>query len=453
MLSHRNRVLVAVSGGPDSVALLHILLQMKAGFGLRLGVAHLNHGLRGRAADDDAVFVRRMAEGFDLPCHVEKLDSGVLDIRTRSGSWEEAARRERYRFLSQVAAAHHYDKIAVGHHRDDNAELVLMCLLRGSGSLGLAGIRPVREGRIVRPLIRLARDEIRLYLRQNGLSFVTDSSNADLRFLRNRIRHRLLPDLKASFNANLSDSLNRLSQILRAEDEWMEELTRPHFEQALSGLGPGRLGLSIAVLRGLHVALQRRLLRMAIARIKGDLRRIGYAHIEAALNLINRPGGDAHLDLPDRVRIDRRGLELLVGRAAEGDPAAKTFSHRLMPPGSTWIEEIGCLIELSTIGREMVPEFCQAGQRTAFFDKDRITFPLTLRNFQPGDRFSPLGLTGSQKVKKFLINNKVPRADRLVCPMLLSREKIIWVVGYRIDHSVRIRPTTRRILKVELVVA
>lgn len=461
MLKPGDSVLVGVSGGPDSVALFHALLTLTPRFSLRLGVAHLNHCLRQNDSDKDAEFVTSLATKFDIPCYIHKANVRKYKFENRL-SLEEAARRVRHTFLNRVAEKNRFNKIALGHHFDDNAELVLMNLFRGSGPLGLSGIPPVRDGKIIRPLLQLNRSEIIAFLDKNGLKYISDTSNRDTRFLRNRIRHDLIPLLKTSYNPKISQSLNRLASITRSEEEWIEDVIHPLFKKAVFSIQNGQIAFSVSILNGIHVAAQRRIIRKAIASTKGDLRRINFAHIDSVTNLLDRGPEYGALYLPDRIRIQRKGDVLLFFREkntmrhtdiTSGRAEMFTFEYIIAKPESLFIEEISAHINFTEMGIENLPDLCHAGQNTGFFDRDALSFPLVLRNFRHGDRFTPLGMTGTQKIKKFFIDKKVPRTERTRCPILLCRGKIIWVAGYRIDESVKVKSLTKNVLKVKLSLA
>lgn len=461
MLKPKDSVVIGVSGGPDSVALLHVLLTLAPRFSLRLVVAHLNHCLRQSNSDKDAAFVASLAKKCDLPCYIHKEDVRKYQLENKL-SLEEAARRVRYTFLNSVAETNRFNKIALGHHFDDNAELVLMNIFRGSGPLGLSGIPPVREGKIIRPLLGLKRSELIDFLNENGLKFVADATNRDTRYLRNRIRHNLMPLLKTSYNPNIIETLNRLASIIRFEEEWIEDVIHPLFEKAVSSMQDDHVALSVSKLDGMHIAAQRRIIRKAIASIKGDLRRISFAHIDSATNLLERGQTCGTLDLPNRIRIWRNGDILLFSKEKNalrgldvrfGQAETIPFKYKIIKPESIFIKEINAYIKFTEMGVENLPDFESTGQNTGFFDRMALSFPLVLRNFQPGDRFKPLGMTGTQKLKKFFIDKKVPKKERARCPILLCRGKIIWVAGYRIDESVKVKPSTRNVLKVELSLA
>ncbi|MBU2522514.1 MAG: tRNA lysidine(34) synthetase TilS [Proteobacteria bacterium] len=471
MIEPGDSVLVGVSGGPDSVALLHIILSLAQRFSLRVAVAHLNHSLRQKDSDDDAEFVASLARKFDLPCYIKKEDVSKYRHEKKL-SLEEAARIVRYRFFESVAEKYMFNKIALGHNADDNAELVIMQLLRGSGPLGISGIPPVRNGKIIRPLIKLTKSEILEFLAVNELKFVLDKSNNDQRYLRNRIRHHLIPHLKSSYNKRIVETINRFASIIRSEEEWIDDLIKPIFNKSVLAAENNSVALSISSINELHIAAQRRIIRKAIAEIKGNLRRIAFSHIESVISLLNSGHAFGCIDLPDRIWIKRDGDTVSFSREKSllRDPYKKlsdenklSFEYRILKPEagfkaeifprSLLIKELGLNMEFSKIDIKNLPDIHHAGHNVAFFDMDKLSFPLVLRNFRPGDKFQPLGMSGTQKVKKYFINNKVARVQRAKCLILLSQDKIMWVVGYRIDDFFKVKQSARNILKVEVSLA
>lgn len=461
MLKPKDSVVIGVSGGPDSVALLHVLFLIAPRLSLKLGVAHLNHRLRQNDSDRDAQFVEALAKKYDLPCYSHKKDVRRYQIESRL-SLEEAARRVRYTFLDRVANANQYNKIAVGHHSDDNAELILMNLFRGSGTQGLSGIPPVRDQKIIRPLIMLSRSEIIDFLSQNKLEYVSDASNTNTHHLRNRVRHDLIPLLKTAYNPKISDILNRLSSILRSEEEWIGDIVHHFYGKTVLDVKEKCIQLSVSMLNRYHPALQRRVIRMTIEKIKGDLRRIQFVNVNSVIGLLGKRSAYGKVDLPNGIRIQREGNIIYVSKekrllrdVSEKYSRSNTFSfeYRTNKFESVFIKELGVHIEFTEMAMEKVPDYRNTGQHTSFFDKDTLSFPMVIRNFRPGDTFKPLGAGGTQKLKKFFIDKKIPRDERIRCPILLSRGKIIWVVGHRIDESVKLMPSTRNVLKVELLLA
>jgi tRNA(Ile)-lysidine synthase len=456
MIPARSRVLIGVSGGPDSICLWHLLMGLAHDFNIRIGVAHLNHGLRAAESERDVGFVRELAEFYNTPLFYQKANIRSAAEKSRR-SIEEAGRMARYEFFRETAAAHGFDKIALGHHRDDNAEQVLMNLLRGAGLDGLGGIPPVR-GRFIRPLIRVRRKDILSYLAENRLEYMTDQTNADTLFMRNKVRHQLMPLLEKEFNPKIAESLNRLSEICRSEKEWIDRLVFETLLQATRHQDKNQLMLSISGLKELHQAHLRRLVRTGIRRIKGDLRRIRLAQIDAAVGLIDSEKAMGWCDLPGRIRIEKQGDQLIIRQASQNlretpsaqAPPAYEYAVQLADlPVELFIPEIQKKIMVSASYEKTSSETDCQDHSCAVFDLDRLQFPLIVRNPRPGDRFTPLGMKGSQKLKNYFINNKVPRPARWRYPVLVSGNEIIWIAGHRIADSVKVTQTSQKLIKTD----
>ena len=432
--------------------------------GWRIGVAHVNHCLRCNA-DTDEAFVVALAQEVGLPCYTQKEDVQAYQIKSKL-SLEEAARDVRYRLLIQMALTHGYRNVALGHHADDNAELVLMNFLRGSGPDGLGGMSPRRPFtfrkidtppvNLIRPLIRCKRMDIEAFLQRHDFSYVLDESNDALRFRRNRIRHELLPHLQQLYNPNIVDTLNRTAKIFNSEKSWRSQEVTSLLEKAIQRQTKYSIVLSISALAERPVALKRLLLRKAIFTVKGNLRKITLAHIEAILTISTKGNETRTLDLPDRIRITRKMDQLTISKEdrplrelqKKTPPKGEEFEYVLESTGNYFFEKTGLHISVTVVDAEAPSEVVNAGHKVAFFDINTVTFPLTIRNVKSGDRFTPLGMTGTQKVFKFLKDRKIPAYDRKQCPLLLSGGRVIWVMGHRLDDSVKITPGTGQILKV-----
>jgi tRNA(Ile)-lysidine synthase len=451
---------MAVSGGPDSVALAHILSDLASRFSLSLGMAHLNHGLRGIASDQDADFVKNMASVMGLPCHMEKRDVSAHK-QMRKVSLEEAAREIRYAFLEEIAEERGYDKIALGHQADDNSELLLIFLLRGCGPTGFSGIPARRNEKIIRPLLELTRREIMAYIQSKEADFVEDLSNTQPRFLRNRIRSHLIPLLQQSYNPQISRTLNRFSEIVRAEDQWMGEMISEFYEKCRFDKTPDSIGLSVLELRALPLAALRRVLRRGIAEIKGNLRGIAFGHIEDMISLLQGCEAPKHLHLPAGIRVLHNGHLLYISRknSVERDgekrvgPGSINYQYMMTGPGVLEIKEIGASLHIARMPADRLAALDNGNPQAAFMDAEAAAFPLTIRNFKPGDRFRPLGINGTQKLKKYFSDHKIPGTERELCPVLLSNEKILWVAGHRLDESAKVTALTRHMVKAELLLA
>lgn len=465
MIAPGDKILVGVSGGPDSVALLHGLWSLREELRLELNVFHLNHMMRGKEAEEDALFVEELARRFDLPVIVERVDVPRL-IREAKASAQEVAREVRYRRFYRAAEKVGAQKIALGHNLNDQAETVLMRLLRGAGTDGLAGIPPVREGKIIRPLLEITRGEIEEYLAQQGLSARLDRSNRKTRYLRNRIRMRLIPLLEKDYNPRVVELLARLAEQAREEAGFLEGAAREAYrrlarEEAADG-ATGRAGvhLSLAGLRLEPMAIQRRVVRAALSRAKGDIRRVDFRHVEQVLELARVGRVEATLDLPGGIKARRTYTDLVIELeppgsagpgAGPGEPAAPGEVYTLQVPGLTALPAWGLTMQAELLpGHQAgdMPSAQDPRSPVAHLDFHRLSLPLKVRARRPGDRFQPLGLRGSKKLKDFFIDLKVPRRERDHIPLVVSGEDedIVWVVGWRIDSRFKVGPQTTHVL-------
>lgn len=309
MLQPEESVLLGVSGGPDSVALALAFLAIQNQYRLNLGIAHINHQLRGEESMRDETFVRKLAETHKIPFHLERVDVAALARKNRR-SVEEAARDVRYDYFKRTCRENAYTKTALGHNLNDNAELILMNLLRGSGPRGLSGIPHTRDNWIIRPLMELSREEILDFLKAENQDHVTDSTNLETVYLRNRVRHLLLPLLEKEYNPGMTLNLNRLGRILRDEETWMESETTAVFDRSVIKSSDDELHLCLKSFNTLATALKRRVARKALEQVKSDLRRITLAHIDAITQLAGATTPGASLDLPDQIRIIKQNNTL-----------------------------------------------------------------------------------------------------------------------------------------------
>lgn len=462
MVSKGDRVLVGFSGGPDSTAILICLYYLADKHGLSLGAAHLNHGLRGEEAARDARHAACFASILGIPCVVE---THSVDVYRRAHrlSPEEAAREVRYRFLQRTAMAGGFNRIALGHHRDDNAESMLIRILRGSGPLGLGGIPPTRSGpdglTFVRPLIRNTRNEIAAFLKRSEVAAVQDQSNADIRLLRNRIRHHLIPLLTRDYNPALAEGLSRLARLMRDEEDWLNEITAKSLATLTLADHGTLLILDRQRLAACHPSLQRRVLRAAVAKCKGHLRRLSFASLETLRDFVVQGPVEGVCDLPDGLEArgsnDRLEVQQFSHRPGKGRrprrrPPDTYFEYPISSTGRFVIPEAGVTMDFSLLRQAPRSPLGRTGQEMAFFDMDQLRFPLLVRNFRPGDRMAPLGLEGTQKVKKIFIDRKIARQDRPRYPLLLSGGQILWIAGLRQSEIGKIGPETKLWLKVEV---
>ena len=467
LLEAGDKLIVAVSGGADSVALWHVLSALRPRLNLQLHLAHLNHLLRGGEAAADAEFARRLAEESNCPYSIEAV--AVADYaQEQKISLQDAARKLRYQFLRRLAREQGAAKIALGHNADDQAETVLMRLLRGSGPEGLCAIPPRRD-KIIRPLLCCTRREILHFLQERQLPYREDSSNQKDIYLRNRVRRRLLPLLLEEYNPRLKRQLNQLAHILRDEESfWRRHILPQWWEKALLAQDQERVVLDAALLRQLPPALQRRLCRKAIACLKGDLQAINYSHIHQILYALRAKKGEKHFCLPNHLKIITYYDKLIIRRQPKGQDLAAMERKKagrageradsggkeavpglaLNIPGVTRLDEFGLSVraELLSGGGRRWQDDC----RQAWLDWEKVKQPLLVRRRRPGDIFTPLGMQQGKKLKDFFIDSKTPRSQRDEIPLLTGGGEIIWVMGMRISEKAKITPRTKQILHLRL---
>ena len=460
MLTQGDHLVVAVSGGPDSVALLRALILLSSEYRLRLTTAHLNHGLRGTESEEEADFVRRISNEMGIACICKTADIRLLQCG-KGQSLEEIGREERYRFLNDTADRCGARKIATGHHRDDQAETVLINLIRGSGLEGLKGIVPVRDDRIIRPLLDVSKEEILDFLNHEGLAYRVDSSNLDPIYLRNRIRRDLIPDLKARYNPRIVSSLCHMAEIIRRDDDYLQTVTNQILHDW--GITPGAadVHLPISSLLGLHKAIQGRIIKCLLEAATPSGKGIGFRHIEAVLALLRPPYHDrkTSLDLPCLICVEKEEGALRISRRGHRQTRRDKRRDRILPTRYSYSVEVPGAVYIPEIDRHIRIEFVdnpglltmRSTPRVAFLDYARISPPLVLRNVKPGDRIEPLGLGETKKIKSYFIDRKIPRECRRRIPLLVDSRSILWIAGEMISDRVKVTEQTKKVLRAEMV--
>ena len=465
------RVLVAISGGPDTVALLGVLQMLASRWRIGLHAAHFNHRWRGAESDRDQACAAAVAAQLGVECTV-----GTSPGLGGGANLEARAREQRYAFLAEVAAARGCAKIATGHTLDDQAETVVMRLLRGAGWDGLAGIRPVRDGCIIRPLIDCSRTQLLAFLQASALPFCEDSSNSDRRFLRNRVRHEVLPLLQAinpavvRHLAAVADILAQEGRVLDAQvaavlrtasaaggslgaGDWedgapaVRSATTRHSDPTGSGrIGPtarGPASLALAVVRGAPPALVPRLVRAWLREQRGSVVDLGAAHIRAVADLACGTRPNAQLRLPRGQMVVREYEHLWL--RADG-PAVAVATVQVLVPGATVQLETGWRISAALVPVSDVRPL-PADLWSLVADADGIDAPLIVRGVRPGDRIRPLGMRGRRKLQDVFVDRKLPRARRRTCAVVEVGGEVLWVPGVARSGRALITAATRSALR------
>jgi len=461
------RIVVGVSGGPDSVALLHLLQQIAPALDLELHVAHLHHGIRGADADADLEFVAQLARDAGLPFSTESADVPALAAGARL-ALEETARRVRYTFLARVAQQVGAQSIAVGHNADDQAETVLMHLLRGAGPAGLRGMLPATRLRdyhllqeaeglppelvIIRPLLATTRAEIEAYCNAAGLVTRLDRSNLDTTYFRNRLRHEVLPYL-ADINPRISERLRNLAEVVRADYGLLHEFITVAQDTLLVATYPDALVYDLRRWREQPLAVRRALIRRSAYELRRSLRDVAFGHVEQAVDVAQNGQTGAQATLP-------RALNLTVGYttviiAHEGALHLPVERPWLQPkqeipvaiPGVTALPD-GWMLH-ATVCTDWDSQRIETNPNplVAWIDKDALGSQLVIRTRRGGDRFQPQGMHGAEvRLSDFLTNTKLPRPWRDHLPLLASDDRLLWVIGMRVSHGALVRATTTRVI-------
>lgn len=435
-----DKVLIAYSGGPDSTALMLALLDLRQEWDLDLTLAHFNHRLR-RSADEDERFVRQAAENHSLPLVV-----GSEDVRLFAAEYrlnvEEAGRRLRYRFLRESARAGGKTKIATGHTLNDQAETFFMRLLRGSGLQGLSGIYPLVDGLIVRPLLRVECKDVEAYLRTKKAAFVTDSSNADRRFLRNRIRHELVPFFQKEFDPSILSRIGKITSILQEDEAVLNRIAKTEAGKAIQKRD-GLLCLDWKFLSSLPLGMARRVAREYVFALRGDLRRITYDDIEALLGLEKDKECQLKKDL-----LLRREKNWIFNKSHS--PAEKP-DFELLWSGESPLAIPSLNKHLKGHKLISAPENLSCDNRKkALLDWNSLRFPLTVRTRREGDRYFPFGAPGSKKLKEIMRAKNIPTHQRERMPVVLSAGKIVWVTGLPVSDLFKVTPQTEDVFVISV---
>ncbi|MFH1777127.1 MAG: tRNA lysidine(34) synthetase TilS [Candidatus Omnitrophota bacterium] len=446
LLSAHDRILVAVSGGPDSVALLYLLNSLKEKMRLTLYIAHLDHKLRPCSAKD-LNFVRKLSQDLNIPISTKRVNVNQ-HAKLHKLSIEDAARGLRYKFFFQAAKKYNLSKIATAHTQDDQAETIIIRMVKGTGSCGLCGILPKRTQQgvtIIRPLITTAKQELLGFLKKNRLKFCHDKTNLKPIYLRNIIRLRIIPELE-KINPRFKQTVSRMSENLRADYNFLTSLIMKKYRRfAQETQNEIRLPFMIAKL---HPALIRGIVRQAIERVKGGKHNIDYKHWQLIEKLLTERSSLKAIQLPENVTVLRQDRDIVFLNKRQIIPK-KQIKQRVNIPGITLMPEINKKIVATVVKRPKVLKL--KPKIIEYIDADKINKPVYLRTRRPGDRFQPLGFKNSLKLKDFLINEKIPQGEKDKRLLLVCGKDIIWVTGVRISEKFKIISVTKHCLRFELL--
>lgn len=443
MLNPGDHVVVAVSGGADSVALLLCLNRLAREWHLTLAVAHLNHRIRGREGDADEDFVRRLSADLQLPFHSESIEVKKQAIEGKH-NLEELARQKRYEFLRRTARRLGAQKVAVGHNMNDQAETILFRLIRGSGIEGLSAIHPIVDGLVIRPLLECRRVEIVEYLKRKGADYRDDSTNADMRHTRNRIRMELVPYLER-LNPKLAETLAREASLSRETWSFIEGEAKAALDRLCRKVDDG-ISMDLCGFESLHPALKKQVLRQALKECLGSLRGVTSKHIDGILSICGTGRGGGQVRIPGRNVAVRQFNTLLLTRQL---PQKKQpFAYTLEIPGECRIPEAGAVFRAKVCRTPDKDAIRSRPSTRAFLDPRALPRLLTIRSKAPGDRY---GGSGHRKVKKLLIGGKIPLLRRLDLPMVVAGKDVAWIPGFSPAKAFSAQPGSPNCVLVEMI--
>jgi tRNA(Ile)-lysidine synthase len=450
LLDQGDRVIVGVSAGIDSMVLLHLLNAYRQAFDLSLIVAHINHGLRPKESEQEAELVQKESERLALTFEYGQFN--VKEFQKERGiSLQDAARKIRFYFFNALLQKYSGNKIALGHNADDQVETVLLRLMRGSGLKGLKGMLPIRERRVIRPLLEVWRSEIESFAEEMKIPYLLDSSNLKENYFRNRLRLTLIPLIEKEYQPNFRKIVFKTSTILREENDYLERETEEAYQKVIHE-GKDALSFKFSQYQSLHPAIQWRIIQELLGRIysrEAIIEEKKRLEVDQIYRKLNQRSPSFLIELPHGISLEKR-YDLVSIRKGWIKPVPP-FEVDLISPGRNYIEEIKREVVIEELSKDNQFKALYGLPDIALLDCQTLRFPLKMRNFRPGDRFQPLGVKGTQKLKEFFIDHKIPRFERPRIPFLTSGEMIAWVVGYRIDERVKVTEKTQRILKVKVV--
>lgn len=448
MLKKGDKVIIALSGGPDSVCLMDVLSRLKDEYGIRLYAAHLNHQIRGIEAQKDAMFCMKRCEEEGIMCFIKAYDVPAYS-REKGLSIEEGARELRYGMFFELQKKLSADKIAVAHNLDDQAETLIMRMMRGTGLEGLKGMEYSRSDGIIRPLLDVTRAEIEAYISQRGLSFRIDSTNLEDIYTRNKIRLRLIPYMADNFNVDIKKALSRMGSLLSDDAEYINSCAKTEFDRVCSMEGEGEVRIDTDALTALHNAISSRVVRMAIGAILGDIKGVQQVHIEYVIELARGGKEGSRIDISRGLMAIKENGRIVIKKNQAPDLNAEkmSFDYELESEGSVRIEEIGVRVQTKIIDKGDSLHI-ERDRRTAYFDFEKVKGKLSVTSRMEGDRIRPIGLGGTKKLKDLFIDLKIEREKRDYIPVLRDENGVMWVMGYRLSEDYRVDAHTKKLLKV-----
>lgn len=446
LINNKDKILVALSGGPDSVCLLDVLIKLKKEYDITIYAAHLNHRIRGIDAQKDALYCSELCEKNNISFFLKSED--IPKLAKESGkSLEEVARQVRYDMLFDIKSKLNIDKIAVAHNLDDQAETVLMKLLRGSGMQGLRGMDYIRPDGIIRPLLDVYKYDINKYCEENYLYPRLDKTNFEDEYTRNKIRLNLIPYLEKNYSSNIKQILSRTANLIRDDYMFIEKIAKENYELIKKYQSEDEVILDVKLLKNADISIRKRVIRTAINTVLKDLNNIETIHINDILELMEKEDGKM-LNLPRNLKVYLEN-ETLVFTLKDKVTDEKKYSYKIDINGYNRIDDLGLTV-ITTVTTKQESLKYPTSQYARVFDYSKIKGDLILRSRENGDKIKPIGLKGTKKIKDILIDKKIPAQERYMYPILSDDNGILWLFGFRISEDYKIDEKTDKVIRIQL---
>lgn len=458
LIDYGEGIVVGISGGYDSVCLLHILYSISSELNIKIFPVHINHMLRGDESLRDENFVREFCSSLGLEAYVKKIDI-AQKAKDYKVSIEEAGRDARYEEFQKVAIANGASKIAVAHSKNDQVETILMRIFRGTGLEGLRGMEYQRDN-IIRPLLDTDRSQIEKYVNENGLKAIIDSSNLHTDYLRNRVRLNVIPEINSSMGFDITENILRLSKIVVTDDDFLRYNSELYYKKAIIYKGDFYVEMDCQVLLHMHQAMRSRVLRNAISDVCNTLNGIGLVHIDSIISLLEKGQTGARVDLPQGINVVKSYTSLIIKKQQE--IKSENFEYVLNLPSNTFlsldtkVKEVDAVLKTETFyfeQRKDRDEFIKRSENvyTKFIDLQKVkqkNADIIIRNRRNGDIFKPKNSIGTKKLKEYFIDNKIPRENRDRIPLIAIGKEIIWIVGNKISDNYKVTENTNSVLRI-----
>lgn len=435
LIKKGDKIILGISGGPDSICLFNILYSLKKEFNLKLVLVHVNYNFRGKDSISDEKFIRNLAKKFKIKLHVKNIK--LSDYKKKN--LEEYFREVRYNYFNEILKLEKAQKIAVAHNKDDQIETILMHFMRGSGLAGLSGMK-IKNNKIIRPLMETKKKDILAYLKQEGIKYREDKTNKDLKFTRNRIRHQLIPYLEKNYNPNLRDTLYKNSLILRDEQELISNLVKDIFDKKVLK-SENKYEISFKNFNSFHIALRRRLLICVInEKFKKD---ISLLMVNEILNLLDNSKNGSKKIIKEIEII--KNYDKITIRETKEQTIVKKLNLKIV--GETKIPFLGFKFITKKVDR-----CSRISKNKCYIDLNKVNEELFVRVREKGDKFCPKGIAGSQKLKDFFINQKIEQDKRDYIPLVVNdKNEIVWIVGFRVDKRFVPEKKSKNILEIRML--